>query len=258
MTAAALPADVRPAVVLRRACRAEWTKLRTEPGFWWLLASVAAVTVAIGAAVAGSVHEPGGDPARLSLSGVTVSQAVVAVLAVLSVSGEYGTGMVHVTLAAVPRRSAVLAAKGAVLGGCVAAAGAAGVLGSLLAGHALLPGAPAMAEPAMLRAAFGTVLYLVLVALLALGVAFAVRDGAAAAGVVLALLYLFPLLSQVVSDPWLQRQVLRAGPMPAGLAVQSTTSHALPIGPWPGLGVLALWAAACVAAGGAALHGRDA
>ncbi|MER6976148.1 hypothetical protein [Streptomyces carpinensis] len=92
-----------------------------------------------------------------------------------------------------------------------------------------------------------------------LGVTFAVRDGAAASGTVLALLYLFPLLSHVVTDPWLQRQLARIGPMPAGLAIQTTTELSqLPIGPWTGLGVLALWAATALLLGGAVLRQRDA
>jgi ABC-2 type transport system permease protein len=40
-------------------------------------------------------------------------------------------------------------------------------------------------------------------------------------------------------------------PMSAGLAIQDTTNlHHLPIAPWPGLGVLAGWAAASLLLGG--------
>ncbi|WP_329328367.1 hypothetical protein [Streptomyces luteogriseus] len=47
--------------------------------------------------------------------------------------------------------------------------------------------------------------------------------------------------------------------MPAGPAVQTTTglSH-LPIEPWAGLGVLALWAAGALVTGGTVLRLRDA
>jgi ABC-2 type transport system permease protein len=57
------------------------------------------------------------DPAKLSLTGIYVGQAVIAVLAVLAVSEEYGTGMIRTTLAAVPRRVNLLAAKAATLAG---------------------------------------------------------------------------------------------------------------------------------------------
>jgi len=47
--------------------------------------------------------------------------------------------------------------------------------------------------------------------------------------------------------------------MPAGLNVQVTLGvDRLPIGPWPGLGVLALWTAAALALGWTVLRTRDA
>jgi ABC-2 type transport system permease protein len=47
--------------------------------------------------------------------------------------------------------------------------------------------------------------------------------------------------------------------MSAGLAVQATVDvNALPIGPWKGLGVLALWALAALIAGGLLFELRDA
>jgi len=48
--------------------------------------------------------------------------------------------MIRVTLAAMPRRATVLAAKAAILTGSVLAAGALAVLGSVLAGRLILPG----------------------------------------------------------------------------------------------------------------------
>ena len=132
------------------AVHAEWTKLRTLAGTWWLLAAAVAVTIAAGAAVAGTAALPPGpsggapaaaaDPARISLAGVTLGQAIVALLAVLAVGGEYGTGMIRVTLAATPRRMAMLTAKAVVVTGGAAAAGAVAVLGSVLAGRLILPG----------------------------------------------------------------------------------------------------------------------
>jgi hypothetical protein len=48
----------------------------------------------------------------------------LAVRAVLMISSEYSTGMIRVTLAAMPRRTTVLAAKAAILTALVLAAGA--------------------------------------------------------------------------------------------------------------------------------------
>jgi ABC-2 type transport system permease protein len=51
----------------------------------------------------------------------------------------------------------------------------------------------------------------------------------------------------------------RYAPMTAGLAIQATRNLGrLPIGPWPGLGVLAAYAGAALLAGGVLLRARDA
>jgi ABC-2 type transport system permease protein len=257
---------------MRDALHAEWTKARTLPGTGWLLLAAVALTVIVGSAVAATVSCPSGhcaeDPAKISLTGIYLGQAAIAIVGVLALSSEYSTGMIRVTLAAMPLRATVLAAKAAILTGPVLAAGAVAVLGSVLAGRLILPGrgiGPAHGYPALsadgpvLRAATGSVLYLVLIALLSLGVAAAVRDGAAAIGIVLGLLYLFPILGQVVGSATWHRHLEELAPMTAGLAIQATTGlRSLPISPWAGIGVLTGWAAAALLAGGILLRLRDA
>jgi ABC-2 type transport system permease protein len=255
------------------ALHAEWTKARTTRGTTWLLLAVIAATVAVGAAVATATRCPatacGQDPAKVSLAGVDLGQAVVAILAVLVISGEYGTGMIRVTLTAMPRRTTMLAAKAVILTGLVLAAGTVAVLGSVLAGRLILPGhgfTPAHGYPPLspedatyLRAAAGSVLYLSLVGLLGLGIATAIRDSAVAIGVVLGLLYLFPVVAAAISDPAWQRHLEQIAPMSAGLAIQATTGlRGMPVSPWAGLGVLATWAAGAMLAGGLLLRLRDA
>ncbi|MDQ1484998.1 MAG: type transport system permease protein [Actinomycetota bacterium] len=246
---------------------AEWTKLRTVGSTGWLVLATIALTVGLSAAAAAAVRCPSGschqDVAKVSLTGIFLGQTVVAILAVLVICGEYSSGMIRTTLTATPRRSAVLAAKAAVVSGVVLVAGATAVLGSLIAARPLLPGnggaSLSLGDGPTLRAAVGSVLYLALIALLSLGVATAVRDAAIAIGVVLGLLFLFPILTAVVSDPHWQRHLQQIAPMNAGLAIQSTTNLAdMPIGPWAGLGVLAAWAAAALLSGGLVLRLRDA
>jgi ABC-2 type transport system permease protein len=258
---------------MREALHAEWTKLRTAPGTIWLLLAVIALTAALSAAAAAAVRCPsvgcGQDPAKISLTGIELGQAVVAVLAVLAISGEYSTGMIRTTLAAMPRRATVLAAKAAILTGLVLAAGTIAVLASVLAGRIILPGHGfnaahgypplSLGDGPVLRAAAGSVLYLALIALLSLGAATAVRDSAAAIGAVLGLLYIFPIIAAVVTDPHWQRHLEQIGPMSAGLAIQATTGlRTLPLSPWAGLGVLAAWATVALLAGGLLLQLRDA
>ncbi|WP_433796934.1 ABC transporter permease [Actinoplanes sp. CA-252034] len=238
------------------ALRAEWTKFRTAPGGLWLLAAIVALTVGGGAATLASVTT--GDLAERSLTGVQLSQAVAAVVAALVVGGEYRTGMIHTTLAAVPRRITVLGAEAVVVAGVVAVSGAVAVTGSMLAGRWIRP-ALALGDAAVLRAAYGSVLYLMLISLLTVGVTVIVRDTATAIGVVLALLYVFTIVAQTVPDADVREDLKQIAPMSAGLAVQATQDLATrAIAPWHGLGVLALWACGALLAGGVLLRVRDA
>jgi ABC-2 type transport system permease protein len=255
------------------ALHAEWTKLRSVAGNAWLMIGAIAHAVALsGVAVAAEHYSPGGSPVditRLSLVGIDLAQALIVILAVHAMCGEYSSGMIRITLTALPRRLTVLAAKAATV--CLVAlfAGAIAVLGCLLVGRLVLPSHGftsvhgyallSLAHTPTLRAAVGTVLYLALIALLSLGIAAAVRDSAAAVGLVLGLLYCFPIVAALVGDPRWQHRLERLGPMTAGLSVQATTDlRSLPIGPWTGLGVLAAWAGAALLLGGLLLIVRDA
>ena len=260
------------------ALRAEWIKLRTIAGTWWLMVGAVALTVAASAGIAASTHvspgSPGGatgggqDPTKLSLVGLDLGQAVVAILAILTVTEEYGAGMIRVTLAAIPRRGTMLGAKAVNVAGLALITAVPAVAGCLIAGRLLLPSAGlgaahgyalvSLAHGPTLRAAFGSVLYLGLIALLSLGVGTVVRDGAVSTGIVLGLLYLPPLLAQLVSGPW-RRHIQQIAPMSAGLAIQATRDvRSLPISPWAGLGVLAAWAAGMLLVSLAVLKARDA
>ncbi|TDD84206.1 ABC transporter permease [Actinomadura rubrisoli] len=253
---------------MRLALHAEWTKMRTVAGPLWLLLGTVAATVAL-SAVATSVVDCtaggcGGDTVKLTLTGVYLGQALVVILAVLIISsGEYGSGMIRTTLTAVPRRATLFAAKAVALSGVVAAGGTVAVLGAVLAGRLILPDpgdrALSLSDGPVLRAVAGTVLYLILIGLLSLGVATAVRDSATGIGVVLGLLYIVPIVSQTIGDRDWQRLLEKIAPMTAGLTIQATTDlGSLPISPWAGLGVTAGWAAAALLTGGLLLRTRDA
>jgi ABC-2 type transport system permease protein len=252
------------------ALRAEWTKLRTSPSTAWILLATVVLTAGLSALVTSTVHVSGPsseDPTKISLIGVDLGQAIVAVLGVLVISEEFGTGMIRTTLVAIPRRMTVLATKAVNLIVLSAAASALGVALSILFGRLFLSHAglgPAngyqlisLGNGPTLRAAAGSVIYLVLIALLALGIAVLIRDTAVSVGVVLALLYLFPILAATVQGSW-HRHLEQIGPMTAGMSIQSTTGlSSLPIGPWAGLGVLAAWSAGALLIGCCALLIRN-
>lgn len=70
---------------MRHALCAEWTKVRTTPGTGWLVLGCITMTVALGATAAAAATCPsagcGLDPARVSLAGIILGQAVVVVMA---------------------------------------------------------------------------------------------------------------------------------------------------------------------------------
>jgi len=257
-----------------QALHAEWTKLRTVPTTIWLLLGAVVLSAAVSAGVAATAHvDVSGaeqqDLVRLSLTGIDLGQVVIVVLAIIVVTEEFGTGMIGVSLTAVPRRPFLFMAKFANLALLTLVAGSATVIGCLLAGRVILPGRGldaahgyaviSLSHGSTLRAAFGSVVYLVLIALMSLGIAFALRDTAVSIGVVLGLLYVLPVLAQLVADPTWHRRLLQIAPFIAGLAIQSTTHpDGLPIGPWAGLGDVAIWASIALLIGGVLLCVRDA
>jgi ABC-2 type transport system permease protein len=260
------------------ALHAEWTKLRTLAGTWWLLLAAAALTIAVSADAAAAFHcstggctprQTGVDPAKLALTGADLGQVVIALIAVLAIGNEYGSGMIRLTLTAVPRRISAFTAKALVTAGAAFLAAVLAVAGSALAGWLILPGKGLIAANGYvplspgnatdMRAAAGTVLYLTLIALLAFGIATVVRDSAAGIGVMLGVLLLLPIVSAVIPDHVLARHLEQLSPMTAGLYIQVTEgANQLPLTPWQGLGVTALWAAAALILGAAVLRFRDA
>jgi ABC-2 type transport system permease protein len=254
-----------------RALYAEWTKFRTVSGPAWLLVATVMLTVAVGAATASAARcasaACGIDPAKVTFTGLYLGQALTAILGVLIIGNEYSTGMVRVSLVAVPRRLHLFAAKALLLTGEALVASALAVGLSAAFGLAFLPGHgftaadgyASLTSGTDLRAAVGATLYLTLIALLSMGIATAVRDSGTAIGLVLGLLFLFPIIAGLTPDATIKRHLEQIGPLTAGLDAQSTIGiRSLALTPWQGLGVVALWAAAALLLGAATLRLRDA
>lgn len=255
------------------AVRAEWTKFRTVRAMPWFAAAAVLLTIGLGALADHAVTCPAGgcavDPVKVGFTGIMLGQALVATMAVLAIGAEYSSGLIRTSLTAIPQRLIGFAGRTIVLGAVALAVAVASVAGSLAAQRLLLPGRgftaanhsalPPPTDPALLRATLCAVLYLVLIALLSLGIAHLTRDSVAALGIVLALLYLFPIVAQVIRNPAWHQRLERLGPMTAGLAAQTTTDVAAqPITPWHGIGVDALWALGALLAAAVVFKRRDA
>ena len=120
----AIGRQVRP-VTQGQVIRSEWIKLRTVRSSWFVLAATVLGIAGLGLLVSyvNNAHwstmsasaRADFNPINQSLIGVNLAELTVGVLGVLVVTGEYATGMIRATFAAVPRRLPVLAAKAGVL-----------------------------------------------------------------------------------------------------------------------------------------------
>lgn len=235
------------------AIRAEFTKLRGVRGTYTALLLFVPFSVFIAAlggwSAKGAIDSgsPGlradFTPGQAGLDGILYGQLTLIVFGVLMFSSEYVSGMMRVSLLAVPRRGRLYAAKMAVTAGAaVTVAVPVTVVGYLVTQLALGPhGAPIDAS-GVPRALIGAVVYLTLMSLFAAGAAAVARSA------VVPLAILLPMVlagSQILSVLGATKEVARYFPDRAGaqmLTINSTNAYT-------GFVVLLLWTAAALAAG---------
>ena len=239
-TAPAAPASAGVIPLFADVLRSEARKLRTVRSTWWaLLAAVGCnvVTAALlGVFLPGrlSAHEAAtADSVRISLGGLHLSQVAIGLLGVLAITSEYGTGMIRATLAAVPQRRLMLAAK------------------------ALVLAAATLATPGVLRAVLGAGLYLGVLALLGFGLGAVFRSSAGAVAVLLGALFVPTILIMLLPRSW-QNTIGPYLPMNAADTLYSLRHEAHTLQPWAGFGVFCLYTAAALAAGFILIGRRDA
>jgi ABC-2 type transport system permease protein len=201
------------------------------------------------------------DPTLVSLRGVFLAQLAIGVLGVLVIAGEYSTGMIRSSLAAVPRRYPVLLAKALVFGVTALvltelAAFLAFVLGQLALKSTHLQAT--LSTPNALRAIVGAGLYLTLIGLLAVGLGFVIRNTAGAIAAVFGVVLVLPLLANALPTPY-STDVSKYLPLNAGTQILMTGNYdSSQLSPWGGVGITALYALAAFLAGVLVLMRRDA
>jgi ABC-2 type transport system permease protein len=122
-------------------------------------------------------------------------------------------------------------------------------------------GVDVISPSTVLMAIIGCALFVTLVALIAFGVGAIVRHTAGAIAIVIAVLFIIPVLEQALPDDW-RWDIMRFLPDAANQVV-SVTLGIYNVNPhlwsaWPQLGVTALWTAALVALGAYLFRKRDA
>src|SRR6185437_9554607 len=196
-------AAARPGYGFRTVAAMEWRKLRTVRSTWYILALFTASMIVLavlvlsheGYARLGPADRASFDPTHDCFIGLVLGQLLLGTLGVLAVTAEFPSGMIRATFAAVPRRSLVLGAKAAVVGGLTLAAGEVSAFAAFAAGQATLPpSAPhaALGQPGVLRAVLLAGAYPALIALISLGIGAFIRHTAGAICVVVGLLFVLP------------------------------------------------------------------
>jgi hypothetical protein len=227
------------ASALRRACEllaSEWTKLVSVRSTYWSLLVAAVVMLATAALSANNVvstwsqlspqDRASFEPISGAVDGMAVAQLVMAVLGVLAITGEYGTGMIRTSFTAVPQRHAVLAAKAAVLAALTLIFGELLTFASFFCYEAILStkhiGA-SISYPGALRLVADSGLYLAVVALFGLGLGALLRRSAGALATVVAIQFLLPaILHKTLSPPWNDR-IVNNTLFGAGIRITSPT-----------------------------------
>jgi ABC-2 type transport system permease protein len=271
MTSSSLPTTKLPTYVgdqrvsQVRVIRSEWTKLRSLASTIWCLLATVMLVVGVGLAYATlRVARPPSDPstfdsAAVSLAGVQLAQFAIGVLGVLFITGEYATGLIRVSLAAVPRRLPMLWGKTVTFGVTALVLAVPAVVVSFFAGQSILSAEnldTGLDAPGVLRAVLGSALFLTAVGLLGLGLGALLRNTAAGISALFGLLFapqlVLGLLPESVSDA-----AYRYLPTPAGAAVSAVHQDPLALGPWTGLGLFCLYTVLVFALAAWRLRHRD-
>lgn len=279
MTAIA-PATVGGAVDMRtdggvrfgRVVASEWGKLWAPRSTRWICvagvvaqAGAAAIATLATTATRNGVAVAAFDAARFPVVGLSLVQLVVLVLAVLTVTSEYSTGLARTTFTAVPSRLPVLWAKVVVVVVTTVLVAVVGGAASLAAGMASGGGLYGfrLDGPQTVRLLVSGPLYLVAVAALAVGVAAMIRSTAATLGVLFGELLVVETLLASLSVPALQR-IGAFLPQSAGLQltradgeVAAMREWAVGLPPWGGFAVLAGWVVLCLAGASVVVTRRD-
>ncbi|MEU6671858.1 ABC transporter permease subunit [Streptomyces sp. NPDC046727] len=230
---------------------AEWIKVRTLRSLRGALAAILVATAAFSALASVDTDTGDPDPLFAVFFGVSFGQIAAIAFGTTAVSSEFRGGALRLTLSAVPDRGRWFAAKALAIALPTLAVGLLTGFVTLLVGRAALgTSAPGWAEGA--RGAVGCGLHLTFMALFAAGLAAVLRSGVATLSVLIPFLL---IVSFVIGD--LSGGVADFLPDRAGqVALHSGWDGTL--GPWSGLAVAGLWAAAALLAGGWSLRRRDA
>jgi ABC-2 type transport system permease protein len=243
MTTAAVPATparIRavPAAAKRPglpgALRSELTKILSVRSTYWTL--LAQAVASIGWAVlycAGTVsHGAGPDfnAAQASLTGqVALGELIIVVLGALVITSEYSTGMIRTSLAVMPRRGVLYAAKAIVFAAVTLTISLVTSFVDFFVGQAILASKhynATLTQPGVLRAILLSAAIVTVFGLLAYGTGALIRHTAGAITAILGVIFLIPALAQALPTSWFQDLVRW---LPGGSALEPIARSTAPV-----------------------------
>jgi ABC-2 type transport system permease protein len=252
-------------VTFPRVIKSEWLKLWTLRSTWYTLgAAVLSMIVldTILGLIAGEKWATLQAPDRTAsgvMQGYQLAQLLIGVLGALFVTGEYGTGMIRSTFAAVPKRLPVLGAKLAVFGGVAIVAMVVSSFVGFFGAQALLSGfhhSFTLSQAGALRVVAGTGVYLTLIGLLGLALGWILRSTAGAISTLVGIILVVPALFSAIGKS--VDGIAQYLPSKAGGSFITSIHAAGTLSPWTGLIVLCAWVAAAFGLAAYVLRRRDA
>jgi len=192
--------------------RSEWVKLWSLRSTTWTLISTVVVTLSFTTLIAWgttvSLDKPEGtdratfDPTNTALAGIAFGQLAIAVLGALVISSEYTTGGIRTTFTAVPQRLKVVLAKALPFALVSLATGLVTCFVAFYIGQVFFATKHAEAhlgDPHVLRAVIGGGLYIAGSGMFGFALGALLRKTAAAVTAAAALLFVLPLLSNLLT-----------------------------------------------------------
>jgi len=191
-----------------QAVRAEVTKLGSLRSTTWTLLTTVIGTLLVTILVTNGIHRSGRpawqgfDPTNQSLSGLAIGQLTIGLLGILMITGEYGSGTIRSSLAAIPRRRLLLGAKIIVIASISLVVSEILSFACFFIGRGLLSGhAPvaSLGQPGVLRALILSGAFLALLGMFGLGLGVIIRHTAGAITAFVGVVFLLPVLLQPLS-----------------------------------------------------------
>jgi ABC-2 type transport system permease protein len=256
-----------------RVLRSEWTKFRTIRSSYVILAIAVIMFVGLAVIIAysvGSLFAQGEGPEMeitvpiealdAVLGGLLLAQLAIGVFGVSVGTNEYSTGMIRATLAAVPRRWPVITAKAVLvflvtMAVMIPAGFAAFLLGQTIVAQYGL--SVSLSQDGVVRALFGTGLYLGAVAVLGLAIGMIIRSAAGGIAILIGVLILLPAVLPLIQFDWID-DVHPYLPGEAGQLVYQIVPRSDVLGPWSGYAVMIGYCVVLIAIAAYLLRRRDA